>query len=141
VKLVQYHFPTAKTTQPQVTLSTQFSGLCQALALSALPEMTEFACLCEKLSTLVHGNSRAVLDQESGQLLEHHQPRKDPHYKEVWDHSYSKKLGCLCQGNCTGDNAGGKQANMLGDQHVPPDSLLGHPSPQTKIDYLHNGDV
>jgi hypothetical protein len=51
MELVQYHIPTAKTTQPQDTLSTHFAGLCKALKLSE-PEMMEFACLCAKLSTL-----------------------------------------------------------------------------------------
>jgi hypothetical protein len=70
VELVQYHIPNAKTTRPQNTLSTQFASLCQALELSE-PEITEFACLCARLSTLNKGNSLAVLDQESGQLLKH----------------------------------------------------------------------
>jgi hypothetical protein len=70
MELVQYHIPTAKTIRPNNTLSTQFAGLCQALVPSE-PEMTEFAYLCARLSTLNKGNSLAVLDQESGQLLEH----------------------------------------------------------------------
>ncbi len=40
MELVQYHIPTAKTTQPQNILASQFAGLCQAMALSE-PEMTE----------------------------------------------------------------------------------------------------
>jgi hypothetical protein len=91
VELVQDHIPNAKTTWPQNTLASQFAGLCQALALSE-PEMTEFACLCTRLSTLDEVHSLAVLDQESGQLLQHRQLQQDPHYKEVWDHFYSSHM-------------------------------------------------
>jgi hypothetical protein len=68
--LVQCHIPTAKTTRPQNTLTSQFASLCQALALSE-PESTEFACLCARLTTIDEGHSLAVLDIESGQLLKH----------------------------------------------------------------------
>jgi hypothetical protein len=78
MELVQYHIPTAETTQPQNTLSTKFASLCQALALSE-SEMTDFACLCARLSTLDKRNSLAVLNQGSGQLLKHSQLQKDPH--------------------------------------------------------------
>ncbi len=50
-----------------------------------------------RLSTLDKGNSLAVLDQESGQLLKHRQLQRDSCYKEVWDPSYSNELGHLCQ--------------------------------------------
>jgi hypothetical protein len=70
--LVQYHFPTAKTTRSQHTLASQFAGLCQALALSE-PDSTEFACLHARLISLDKGHSLAVLDKESGQSLKHHQ--------------------------------------------------------------------
>jgi hypothetical protein len=107
MELVQYHILPAKTTWPQNTLSTQYTGLCQSLALSE-PEMTEFACLCTRLSTLNKGNSLAVLDQKSGQLLKHCQLQRDPRNKEVWYHSYSNKLRHLCQGIGTGDKSGSK---------------------------------
>ncbi len=60
----------AKTTRPQATKSDQFAGLCQALALSTL-EVIEFAGLCEKLTILDNGDALAVLDHETGKLLEH----------------------------------------------------------------------
>jgi hypothetical protein len=55
-----------KKTPPQTTLASQFTGLCQALALLE-PESTELACLCARQSTLNKGHSLAVLDKESGQ--------------------------------------------------------------------------
>ncbi len=88
--LVQYHIPTAKTTWPQNTLASQFTSLFQELKLSET-ESTEFVCLCMRLSTLNEGHSLVVLDKESSQLLEHCQ--LDPHYKEVWDRSYSNEHG------------------------------------------------
>ncbi len=71
--------------------------------------MIEFAGLCESLTILNDGDNLAVLDRDTGKLLEHRQLRKDPRYKTVWDHSYTNKLGHLCQGVGTGDKAGGKR--------------------------------
>ena len=70
VELVQYLIPTAKTTRPPATKSDQFSGLCKALSLST-PEVIEFAGLREKLTILDNGDTLAVLDHETGKLLEH----------------------------------------------------------------------
>jgi hypothetical protein len=39
-----------------------------------------------------------VLDQDTGQTLEHRQLRRHPKYKDVWDTSYADELGRLCQG-------------------------------------------
>eukprot|EP00804_Cyclotella_cryptica_P011136 CCRYP_020838-RA/>CCRYP_020838-RA protein AED:0.39 eAED:0.39 QI:0/0/0/1/1/1/3/0/399 len=39
-----------------------------------------------------------VLDQDTGQLLEHKQLRRHPKHKATWDTSYSNELGRLCQG-------------------------------------------
>ena len=60
----------AKTTRPETPNSNHFAGLCQSLALST-PEVIEFAGLCEKLTILDDGDALAVLDCESGKLLEH----------------------------------------------------------------------
>jgi hypothetical protein len=73
------------------------------------PELTEFACLCARLISLNEGHSLAILDKESGQLLEHHQLQRDPCYKEVWDQSYSNEHEQLCQGIGMGDKAGNKR--------------------------------
>ncbi len=88
--------------------------------------MTEFGCLYARLSTLDKGNSLAVLDQESGQLLKHCQLRKNPCYKEVWDRSYLNELGCLCQGTGTGDKVGGKQFAGTNPFHLIPYSDIPH---------------
>jgi hypothetical protein len=117
VVLVQYLIPTTKTTWPQHTLASQFSGLCQALA-HLEPESTEFACLCARLTTLDKGHSLAVLDKETDQLLKHCQLQQDPHYKEVWGRSYSKELGQLCQGIGRSNKAGGKQVAGTNTFHL-----------------------
>jgi hypothetical protein len=119
VELVHYHIPNAKTTRPQNTLSSQFSGLCQSLALSE-SEMTEFACLCARLSSLNKGHSLAILDQESGQLFEHCQLQRDPHYNQVWDRSYSNELRRLCQGIGMGNKASSKQVAGTNTFHLIP---------------------
>jgi hypothetical protein len=41
----------------------------------------------EKLTILDDGDALAILDHESGKLLEHRQLRKDPHYKTVYSHT------------------------------------------------------
>ncbi len=97
MELVECHVPTAKTTQRAPPDPNLFAGLCQALGLSA-PEQSDFAGLCEKLTILDDGDALAVLDRESGKLLEHRQLQKDPRYKLVWDRSYANELGRLCQG-------------------------------------------
>ncbi len=92
---------------------------CAALVFSE-PELTEFACLCTKLSTLDKRHSLLVLDQESGQLLEHRQLQQDPCYKEVWACSYSNEPRHLCQGIGTGDKTGGKQVAGTNTFHLIP---------------------
>jgi hypothetical protein len=77
VELVQYHVPMAKTTHLLATMLNHFASLCKALALSK-PEVIEFAGLCESLTILNNGEALAVLDRDTGKLLEHHQLCKDP---------------------------------------------------------------
>jgi hypothetical protein len=78
----------------------------------------EFAGLCEKLAILDDGDALAVLDRESGKLLEHRQLRKDPRYKTVWDRLYANELGRLCQGIGTGKAAGGKRVAGTNTFHL-----------------------
>ncbi len=94
-----------------------FAGLCKALALSK-PEVIEFAGLCESLTILNDGNALAVLDRNTGKLLEHRQLRKDPRYKTVWDRSYANELGRLCQGVGTGDKEGCKRVADTNTFHL-----------------------
>ncbi len=60
----------------------------------------------------------AVLNRDTGKLLEHRQLCKDPRYKTVWDCSYANKLGHLCQGLGTGDKAGGKRVAGTNTFHL-----------------------
>jgi hypothetical protein len=138
VELAQYHIPTAKTTRPPATKSDQFAGLCKALSLSTL-EVIEFAGLCEKLTILDNGDALAVLDQETGKLLEHRQLRKDPRYKKVWDRSYYNELGRLCQGIGTGDKACGKRVAGTNTFHII--AYANIPYHKQKRDHLHKGAV
>ncbi len=117
VELVESHVLTAKTTRKETPNSNHFAGLCQSLGLSA-PEESEFTGLCEKLTILDDGDALAVLDRESGKLLEHCQLHKDPRYKTVWDRSYANELGCLCQGIGTGNKAGGKRVAGTNTFHL-----------------------
>jgi hypothetical protein len=117
VELVEYHIPTAKTTRKDPPNSNHFAGLCQALGLSA-PEESEFAGMCAKLTILDKGDALAVLDRDSGKLLENRQLRKDPRYKTVWDRSYANELGRLCQGIGTGNKAGGKRVAGTNTFHL-----------------------
>jgi hypothetical protein len=123
--LVQYHIPTAKTTRSPHTLASLFASLCQALVLLE-SELTEFACLCARLTFLNEGHSLAVLDKESGQLLEHCKLQQDPCYEEVWDRSYSNELGQLCQGIGMGDKAGSKWVAGTNTFHLTQYSDIPH---------------
>jgi hypothetical protein len=100
-------------------LASQFAGLCQALALLE-PELTDFACLCTRLTSLNKGHSLAVLDKETSQLLKNCQLQQDPCYKEVWACSYSNEPRHLCQGIGTGDKTGGKQVAGTNTFHLIP---------------------
>ncbi len=93
----------------------------------------ELACLCKKLISLNNGDSLAVFDQESGQLLEHHELHMDPRYKDVWDCSYSNKLGRLCQGIGTGDKAGGKWVAGTSTLNLIPYLDISHHKPKKII--------
>ncbi len=98
-------------------MSNHFAGLCKALALSK-PEVIEFAGLCESLTILNKGDALAVLNGDTGKLLEHCQLCKVPCYKTVWDRSYANKLGRLCQGVGTWDKAGGKRVAGTNTFHL-----------------------
>ena len=78
-------------------MSNHFAGLCEALALSK-PELIEFAGLCESLTILNDGDALAVLNRDTGKLLEHHQLRKDPRYKTVWTTLTPTSLGIYAKG-------------------------------------------
>jgi hypothetical protein len=80
--------------------------------------MIELAGLCEKLTILDDGDALAVLDRESGKLLERRQLRKDPRYKTVWDRSYANERRCLCQGIATGNKAGGERVAGTNTFHL-----------------------
>jgi hypothetical protein len=107
----------AKTTRLQATMLNHFASLCKALALSK-PEVIEFAGFCESLTILNNSDALAVLDRNTGKLLEHRQLRKDPCYKTVRDHSYANELGHLCQGVGTGDKVGGKRVAGTNTFHL-----------------------
>ncbi len=126
---MKYHVTTAKTTRRAPPDSNHFAGLCQALGLS-VPEKSDFAGLCEKLTILDDGDALAVLDRESGKLLEHCQLRKDPRYKSVWDRSYANELGRLCRGIGTGKVAGGKRVAGTNTFHLI--TICRHPTPQNE---------
>ena len=80
--------------------------------------MIELAGLCEKLTILDDDDALAVLDRESGTLLEHRQLRKDPRYKTVWDRSYANEHRRLCQGIATGNKAGGERVAGTNTFHL-----------------------
>ena len=69
-----------------------FAGLVEHMGMTQQSSV-DFANLCEAL---------AVLDPETGNLLEHRQLRKHPKLKPTWDTSFSNELGRLCQGIGTG---------------------------------------
>ncbi len=74
-------------------------------------DVKSFAGLYQVLQDTEPPSANAVLDQSSGEFLEHLQLRRDPQYKTVWDTSYATKLGRLCQGIGEGPKPGTKQVD------------------------------
>eukprot|EP00804_Cyclotella_cryptica_P028768 CCRYP_018720-RA/>CCRYP_018720-RA protein AED:0.37 eAED:0.37 QI:0/0/0/1/0/0.25/4/0/1148 len=62
------------------------------------PSRNSFAALADTTDNESVGTAMPVLDQDTGQLLEHKQLRRHPKHKATWDTSYSNELGRLCQG-------------------------------------------
>ena len=69
-----------------------FAGLVEHMGMTQQSSV-HFSNLCEVL---------AVLDPDTGNLLEHRQLCKHPKYKHTWDTSFSNELDRLCQGIGTG---------------------------------------
>ncbi len=111
-----------------------FASLCKTLALSK-PEVIEFAGLCESLTILNNGDALAVLNRDTGKLLEHRQLCKDPRYKTVWDRSYANELWRLCQGVGTGDKAGSKRVAGTNTFHLIAYANIPHQK-QKQITYM-----
>ena len=82
---------------------------CSRLAQAEPSSLADFAGLCHALNHLDQGDALAVLDKETGKLLKHRQLCRDPKYKDIWDKSYTNKLGRLCQGIGTSTATGGKR--------------------------------
>ena len=89
---VTYHIPTAKCSKPTHIIEYGFAGLVEHMGM-AQQSSVHFAHLCEAL---------ALLDPNTGNLLEQGQLRKHPKLKPTWDTSFSNELGRLCQGIGTG---------------------------------------
>ena len=49
-------------------------------------------------AALIHKWALPVLNESTGQTLEYRQLRQHPDFHKIWNHSYSNKLGRLCQG-------------------------------------------
>eukprot|EP00804_Cyclotella_cryptica_P015403 CCRYP_008023-RA/>CCRYP_008023-RA protein AED:0.29 eAED:0.29 QI:0/-1/0/1/-1/1/1/0/379 len=62
------------------------------------PSRNSFAALADTTDNESVGTAMPVLDQDTGQLLEHKQLRRHPKHKATCDTSYSNELGRLCQG-------------------------------------------
>eukprot|EP00804_Cyclotella_cryptica_P026595 CCRYP_014017-RA/>CCRYP_014017-RA protein AED:0.45 eAED:0.39 QI:0/-1/0/1/-1/1/1/0/134 len=65
---------------------------------SSDPSRNSFAAVAETADDEPNAVAMPILDQDTGQLLEHKQLRRHPKHKATWDTSYSNELGRLCQG-------------------------------------------
>jgi hypothetical protein len=96
---------TAWQTVPQHTQRGDHTMVDQPIAartrarlLAIDPSRNSFAALADTTDKESDGTAMPVLDQDTGQLLEHKQLRRHPNHKATWDASYSNELGRLCQG-------------------------------------------
>eukprot|EP00804_Cyclotella_cryptica_P017258 CCRYP_016817-RA/>CCRYP_016817-RA protein AED:0.28 eAED:0.28 QI:0/0/0/1/0/0/5/0/734 len=80
------------------TLDQPIAARTRARLLAIDPSRNSFAALAETTDEEFNGTAMPVLDQDTGQLLEHKQLRRHPKHKTTRDASYSNKLGRLCQG-------------------------------------------
>ena len=62
----------------------------------------------------------AVLDGETGKLLEYRHLIKQPKYKEEWGYSFGNEIGRLCQG-MPGQNDGTNTMFFIAKNEVPSD--------------------
>ena len=102
---VKYMIPTSKSVRRDEGYM-DYVGLCETMDEK---DVERFAGLCQALQDTETSSANAVLDQASGEFLEHRQLRKDPRYKTVWDTSYANELGRLCQGIGEGPKPGSKR--------------------------------
>eukprot|EP00804_Cyclotella_cryptica_P028971 CCRYP_012389-RA/>CCRYP_012389-RA protein AED:0.32 eAED:0.32 QI:0/0/0/1/0/0/2/0/614 len=80
------------------TVDQPIAARTRARLLAIDPSRNSFAALAESTDEESNGTAMPVLDQDTGQLLEHKQLRRHPQHKATWDASYSNELGHLCQG-------------------------------------------
>ena len=50
-----------------------------------------------------------ALDEDTGQLLKYRQMHNHPKYAAIWNQSFSKKMGTLCQGVWKGPSGQGQR--------------------------------
>ena len=48
--------------------------------------------------TIINAVINAVLDKDTGELMEYRRLMKNPKYRPLYRNSYAKELGCLAQG-------------------------------------------
>eukprot|EP00804_Cyclotella_cryptica_P024875 CCRYP_011786-RA/>CCRYP_011786-RA protein AED:0.28 eAED:0.28 QI:0/0/0/1/1/1/2/0/729 len=82
----------------QTTTDQPIAARTRARLLAIDPSRNSFAALAETTDKESEGTTMPVLDQDTGQLMEHKQLRQHPKHKATWDTSYSNELGRLCQG-------------------------------------------
>jgi hypothetical protein len=98
----------------------RFAGLC-AMHHMTTAETTSFAALCSALLHKDNPLALSVLAPTTGNMLEHHQHRKNPCSKTAWDTSYANELGHLCQG--------------IGSEKAPSSKHVGGTNTFFPIDY------
>eukprot|EP00804_Cyclotella_cryptica_P015618 CCRYP_003612-RA/>CCRYP_003612-RA protein AED:0.65 eAED:0.50 QI:0/0/0/1/1/1/2/0/256 len=80
------------------TIDQPIAARTRARLLAIDPSLNSFAALADTMDKESDSTAMPVLDQDTGQLLEHKQLRRHPKHKATWDTSYSNELGRLCQG-------------------------------------------
>eukprot|EP00804_Cyclotella_cryptica_P026720 CCRYP_007945-RA/>CCRYP_007945-RA protein AED:0.35 eAED:0.35 QI:0/0/0/1/1/1/2/0/516 len=80
------------------TVDQPITACTSARLLATDPSCNSFAALAETTDEESDGTAMPMLDQDTGQFLEHKQLHRHPKHKATWDALYSNELGRLCQG-------------------------------------------
>eukprot|EP00804_Cyclotella_cryptica_P027241 CCRYP_014349-RA/>CCRYP_014349-RA protein AED:0.16 eAED:0.16 QI:0/0/0/1/1/1/3/0/1022 len=80
------------------TVDQPIAARTRARLLATDPSCYSFAALAETTDKESNRTTMPMLDQDTGQFLEHKQLRRHPKHKATWDALYSNELGRLCQG-------------------------------------------
>eukprot|EP00804_Cyclotella_cryptica_P014695 CCRYP_012698-RA/>CCRYP_012698-RA protein AED:0.35 eAED:0.35 QI:0/-1/0/1/-1/1/1/0/352 len=90
--------PACTRPRPQPTEAQPIAALTRTRLQATNASLNAFSALVDTTDDEPHAMAMPVLDEDTGQSLEHKQLRGHPKHKATWDTSCANELGRLCQG-------------------------------------------